>query len=225
MEVVLRPVKVFYTNEKFSSSIGKQIGQSRHEQHKINWIEGDEGIGSIVMNGKNGKGVDIFFALQCKSEAENYVICVDQRKKQFHVSGNLLAHAAKECFDKADMHPSAKTCCKNILVRGLASNLLSFSGRVPYDNCFMISYLNSVGFHSGLSVHPAVTGAINVNSNNQTALAMLISGPQERRMKVSRLIMANIKEHGFFHNLVTLKEFLVKHNLKINEEESLRINF
>ncbi len=90
--VVLRPVRVFRaaTTCQYGKHLGDEIAKAGHGHEKCHWITGDSGIGSVVVNGTNGQGVDIFFCFPSESVG-NYVVCVDQRKRVAKVLGTKVA--------------------------------------------------------------------------------------------------------------------------------------
>ncbi len=80
--VVLRPVKVFRAAAtcQYGENVGDEISRMGNEAEKRHWVTGDNGIGTVVVNGTNGQGVDISFCFQ-REGTDDYLVCVDQRSE------------------------------------------------------------------------------------------------------------------------------------------------
>ncbi len=65
-EVELSPMEVMEFDDKFGSTIGKEIGRKGHSSEKHDWLK--EGL--VLINGEIGHVVDIFFALKKKGKDE-----------------------------------------------------------------------------------------------------------------------------------------------------------
>ncbi|KAH9145158.1 hypothetical protein AeRB84_010926 [Aphanomyces euteiches] len=75
-DVQLIPTKVMQYDDKYGKNIQPEIGchtcLHSSEGHNHNWLT----EGFVVINGDNGNGVDIFFALK-KNKCDGYVVCLN----------------------------------------------------------------------------------------------------------------------------------------------------
>ena len=68
-------------NQSLNSSLSPSILFKDYAK-PVNWIEN----WLVVLNGDNGEGIDIFYALELNNNPGNYVLIVDQRKRAGHLS-------------------------------------------------------------------------------------------------------------------------------------------
>jgi hypothetical protein len=172
--VKLRPVRVFRAAEtcKYGKDLGDEIAKAGHGHEKCHWISGDNGIGSVVVNGTNGQGVDIFFCFPTEIVG-NYVVCVDQRKRVAKALGTKVA---------ADLIEYARALTPVVLkdatvIAGLCSmfpNYLNDEATLP-DNSFVVSRNCSNSYHGGLAGHPASRPFVAVNTDARAWIQMFLS--------------------------------------------------
>lgn len=134
------------------------------------------------MNGANGAGVDIFFALK-DARSGNLIVFVDQRKR-------VRSHfQPKEYLDKLRECRPAFLGEDTRLVGGIMncaalSNLETDA--VPHD-CFLLT--RNETFHGTLAYHPACSPFVPINSANKTALLSVLSGSKEDKDEAAKEIM------------------------------------
>ena len=168
-KVLLRPVEVVPTSEMFSADVGLEVNQSG-SLGKWKWLKGESEDGKnysyVLINGTNGKGVDIFFALQ-KAFGGGYFIITDQRKR---VAANSISWAtSKELCNKADIVPKCAGEGSEVIF-GIFHVFPQIIAKLP-PNCFVVGANETAKYHGCLTLHPASDPRIFVNSDHQSALA------------------------------------------------------
>jgi len=200
-EVILRPVVVIATCEKYGIDVDELIGEVGYPERKRNWVKGDEGIGYVVINGANGEGVDIFFALP-RCAKGGYVVCVDQRKR---VMSSLGITQATVLLNKSDITP---LCVPNsLLIKGLFNMFPWFNSNsttIP-ENSFLVCFNQTQAYHGSLALHQGSSPCINVNQEGQTAIQMLLKGVSSRKV-ATRIIKR--RQTKIFTCINELSEFL-----------------
>ncbi len=171
--VRLRPVRVFRaaTTCQYGKDLGDEIAKAGHGHEKCHWISGDGGIGSVVVNGSNGQGVDIFFCFPTESVG-NYVVCVDQRKRVAKALGTKVS---------ADLIEYARALTPAVLkdatvIAGLCSMFPNYrrdEATLP-DNSFVVSRNCSNAYHGGLAGHPASRPFVTVNTDARAWIQMFL---------------------------------------------------
>ncbi|KAF0707818.1 Aste57867_6533 [Aphanomyces stellatus] len=171
-QVQLSPTKVMEYDEKFGSSIEAEIGRKWNSLEKFNWLTG----GFVVINGENGRGVDIFFALK-KRDSNGYVVCLDQR--------NRVADTSLGSVGTMKLLSSAKIEPTNLgaLYEPITVIPLLFSSLRPVNvqelaekNAVVVSYSQMEAYHHGLWLHPASSPCVNVNKDPVTYIKMVLTG-------------------------------------------------
>jgi hypothetical protein len=201
--VRLRPVKVFRAAFQFGRDTGNTIAQFGHPQQQGHWITGEaDGVGSVVVNGTNGQGVDIFFCLQKESCSAEYVVCVDQRKRvpkslDTKVASDLIEHA-RASLPAVLVNPT--------MVVGLCSMYPSFGGDTESlpDNSFVVSRNCSGAYHGGLAGHPASRPIVAVNTDTKASIQMFLC---KDAPKVAQAICAR-RAAGRFASFEELRLFV-----------------
>jgi hypothetical protein len=209
ISVKLVSSRVIRCAERFGSLTTPLISRQGNQSEQIDWTSG----GYIVVNGDNGAGVDIFFALK-DAATDEVVVFVDQRKRQF---GKFQPSHAKEYLGKLSVCPAfLKESAR--LVRGVmncvsASNLAAYT--VP-DDCFLLSRDETELFHGTLAYHPACTPIISINSACKTALKTLFRGDRKHIDEVVEEIMRKREEpSGGYSNSEELGSFCEAKRLKL----------
>jgi hypothetical protein len=105
-EVILRPIEVVSTSELFSADLGAEVKRKHSTVDCFKWLKGESVNGNlysyVLINGTNGKGVDIFFALK-KASGDGYFIITDQRKR---VAANSISDTTlKSLVENASIVP------------------------------------------------------------------------------------------------------------------------
>jgi hypothetical protein len=197
-EVNLKPVTIVESAEKYSEDLGEIVSMNLYPQKKVNWFKGDGENGYVVLNQTGGPGVDVFFSLMCTNKPDNYVICVDQRKRE---AASLGPKIANDYFQDENILP---TFCKDqsILYRGLFSAFSSYKDThsIPL-NCFMVSYTNTQNYHSSLAIHPAASPCVNVNYDPISYLKLITSDRGASAIELRRITKK-------FENMNDLEKFL-----------------
>lgn len=170
--VQLRPVRVFRAAAtcQYGKDVGDEIAMTGNGGHdKYHWISGDNGIGSVVVNGTNGQGVDIFFCFP--TESGSHVVCV-QRKR---VAKSLGTKAAADLIEYARALTLA--VLKDVIViAGLCSMLPNYrddAAALP-NNSFVVSRNCSNAYHGGLAGHPASRPFVAVNTDPKAWIQMFL---------------------------------------------------
>ena len=164
IKVRLRPMRVVQTKEMFSASTPESI-RLVHEAKTVNWIKD----GLIVLNGDNGKGIDIFYTLELAGDSRSkYVLVTDQRKR---VHGTLDVKAS---IEKARILPGAVQRREGIeqSVVALFSMFTCATQALPM-NSIAVTFREHKGFHGSLHQHPAASFCVHVNVDGVTALCGL----------------------------------------------------
>ena len=173
--VTLHPMLVERSAEKYSATMANEIGVHADRADKKEWKNMKNGNGYVWLNGSNGEGVDIFFALpRVSPHSDSYVICVDQRKR---VALSLGKNTASDLLEKANILP--ESCSKDILVRGLCNVLPSYNDVVPEKNCFIVSATNTEAFHASLAFHPAATPTTDINHDDVSYLKLVLNSSEK----------------------------------------------
>ncbi|KAF0718239.1 Aste57867_1808 [Aphanomyces stellatus] len=149
-------------------------------QDQYNWLTD----GLVVINGENGAGVDIFFALK-KYNQQGYVVCVDQRNSaattlDSKLISKLLLAAAKqptELREPITVVPMLFSCFRTGNVEELA-----------FENAVVVTYNQMNAYHSGLWLHPASSPFVNVNDDPASYIKMILAGNGEAIQKVAARI-------------------------------------
>jgi hypothetical protein len=170
--VLLRPMDIMFTSEKFSEDLPLEIKSSLSKNH-FKWIKDVDldtklPFSRVVMNGSNGKGVDIFFALE-KANHPGYYLVTDQRKRVAvnSISENLLrglvakANVIPRCIDAP---------CE--VVTGVFNVFPQTLPALP-PNCFLVGANETESYHGCLALHPASDPRVYVNSDHESALALI----------------------------------------------------
>ncbi|KAG9401989.1 hypothetical protein AC1031_007690 [Aphanomyces cochlioides] len=171
-EVELLPTKVMQYDDKYGKHIQPEIGCHMHSSERHNWLT----EGFVVINGDNGKGVDIFFALK-KNNRDGYVVCLDQRKR---VGGpNLGRVGISKLLRAATIEPEdlgveyGPITVVPMLFSSLRStNIQELTG----DNAVVVTHAQMKAYHQGLWVHPAASPCVNVNRDPVTFIKMVLVG-------------------------------------------------
>eukprot|EP00919_Chromeraceae_sp_WS-2016_P018853 GHVR01044839.1.p1 GENE.GHVR01044839.1~~GHVR01044839.1.p1 ORF type:complete len:357 (+),score=11.53 GHVR01044839.1:503-1573(+) len=179
-EVLLRPVHVFKTSASFAADMSDIIPEFKNANRTVNWVTGDDGTGSVVINGAGGKGVDIFFCLPKASVPNEYVTLSDQRK--FVAKSTVGNTTVKQLLSKARIKPSV---APGEVVVGLFYPLADFLGSnidLP-PNSFVLSNLESKMYHGSFAFHPACSPFVDVNHDPLSSLKLLFSNNAKKSAK------------------------------------------
>ena len=156
-------MEVIETEDVFSHDLGEHVGIKGHSSDKRNWRRD----GWVVLNGKRGKAVDIFYGLE-KSNRDGQIVVTDQRRAAS--GGALAATKLKELIEKARITPSTVVC----LFSCLSSSRLERED-IPRDSC-LVSHVQTIAYHGALWVHPAASPCIDLNSASIGYLKMVFKG-------------------------------------------------
>ncbi|KAF0698997.1 Aste57867_10419 [Aphanomyces stellatus] len=179
-QVQLIPTRVLQCADKYGSDIPQVISRYGNTQDQYNWLT----HGLVVINGDNGVGVDICFALK-KYNQRGYVVCEDQRKRTAtsldpKLISKLLWSAAiqpKELHEPITVVPMLFSCLRDGKVDDLA-----------FENAVVVTYNQMKAYHSGLWLHPASSPFVNVNNDPASYIKMILAGNVEAIQKVAARI-------------------------------------
>ena len=215
-EIVLKPMLVMETEDKFSIDIPATIRRKGNSLEKRDWLTD----GLVIINGEGGKGVDIFFALK-KNSADGHVICVDQRKRV--AVKTFGKKTANDLMDKARIIPSILSNADTV-VPCIFSCFASST--IPIENMsrnsVIVTFSQSQNYHGCLNTHPASSPSVNINADSISYIQMLFSG-KDARLLASQ-ICANERKYKSYEEL---KEFVNSCNLTADfvEDAQDRISF
>ncbi|RKP17013.1 hypothetical protein ROZALSC1DRAFT_31147 [Rozella allomycis CSF55] len=147
-EVKLRPMLL-------SSQLGPSVKRKGRVDEVHDYLQ--EGI--VVINGENGQGVDLFFALE--STQGGYILIDDQRK---HDPGE---QTVTNLIHKALIKPNIQHVSVTI-IPCLFSCCSSFSLTEIPKNSIVVSYPQSKAYHGSMWIHPAASPYINIIANKKT---------------------------------------------------------
>jgi len=229
-EVILQPVTIFESAEKYSVDLGAEISMHQYPQFKVNWVVGNNGQSYVVLNQEAGEGVDIFFSLKRKY-GDGYVICVDQRKRE---AKNLSKNEAIGLLSGENILPNWIDK-ENILYRGLFSSFATYARQQqkeqqrqnpgneiqlpqPPNDCFLVSFSNTEAYHSSLAYHPAASPCVNINYDSISYLRLITSSNGADAIYLRRITKS-------FKNLQELEVFLAMGKHEFNEKDKQRVVF
>ena len=194
------------TEDIFSESIGVQIGTKGHKLGIRNWIDD----GWVVINGENGKGVDLFFSLK-KSDMSGSIIVTDQRKR---VSGSLGALRVSDLIENARILPKNLGDISGVacLFSCFTSSFLK-SNDIPQNSC-LVSYTQAKSYHGSLWVHPAASPCIDINLAPESYLKMLFRGRDSG--KLCRNIVEERNNKRKFCEISQVEEFIKENKLDVD---------
>eukprot|EP00732_Lithocolla_globosa_P002421 Lithocolla_globosa_v1_NODE_1577_length_2471_cov_446.691639.p1 type:complete len:745 gc:universal NODE_1577_length_2471_cov_446.691639:92-2326(+) len=225
-EVLLRPMQVLRTTTTFSPEIFATLPEYGDPCNIRDWVqgenfdvEGNEKRSYVVVNGENGEGVDVFFALKCPG-SDRHLVCVDQRKR---VAGSLGTDVASRLIERARIHP--KNLGEVTLVVGLFSLFPHFkeskANNLP-NNSFIVAYDQSGSYHGALQYHPASSPCINVNDEPVSNLKIVLTGKD--CAEGAKHIM-NERKRKRFQKVEEVEKYLKKTDLQVKLKDTERLRF
>jgi hypothetical protein len=191
---------VIETKDELNESIGDCVGMKRHYDDKRNWRRD----GWVVLNGKTGKGVDIFYCLD-KSSGAGQIVVTDQRKR---VAGALVPSRVCSLVDKARIMSSVVCLFSCFTTTGFSRE------NIPEDSC-VVSYSQTRAYHGALWVHPAASPCVNVNLASVSYLKMVFKGKDCNQFCLE--ILKERAKHKFC-SIGEVEEFISKKKQKLNIE-------
>jgi hypothetical protein len=172
LEVKLRPVKLLSTSDEFSTSLPRKLKRP-FSNDRFDWLEDiQDGLpfSCVVINGTNGQGVDVLFALK-KAIGNGYYVVTDQRKRV--AVNSISARALDELVNKASIVPACVGADSEAIV-GIFNAFPQQIAELP-KNSFFVGANETECYHGCLSLHPASDPRVFINSDHESALA-LVSG-------------------------------------------------
>ena len=162
VSVRLKPLRVVQMNEPLNDSLPASILLKDYPR-PVNWIE--EGL--VVLNGNNGKGIDIFYTLELDKNPSNYFLIADQRKRVHgHLNIPRTINTARAVLQKTirlrEVQHVVVALFSMFTVRKL-DDLLP-----PDSIAFKLDQHKT--FHGALHLHPAASVRVRVNVDKQSAL-------------------------------------------------------
>ncbi len=219
-KVVLRPVRVFRAAAacQYGEDLGDEISRMANEAEKRHWITGDQGIGTVVVNGSNGQGVDIFFCFK-REGTDQYLVCVDQRKRVAKALGQKVAVDLLECA--RGQTPSILEGA--VVIAGLCSMFPNYHGDADTlpSNSFVVSRSCSGLYHGGLAGHPASRPFVDVNMDPKAWIGMFLVS---KKAIVASLICEQRKK-ARFENFGELETFVLSCGGTMQPKAELYLHF
>ena len=202
--VLLKPMEVIQTEDVLSRDLKELVGIKGHSNDKKNWIQD----GWVVLNGKGGKGVDIFFCLE-KASRDGQIVVTDQRKFDSKALGASKVH---KLVKRARITPSSVVCVFSCF----ASTRLELE-EIPKESC-VVSHAQTEAYHGALRGHPAASSCVNLNSASISYLKMVIKGNDAHKF-CEEIIEKRQKRK--FSSLEKAKKFILakKKELEFNISE------
>ncbi|KAI9346281.1 hypothetical protein BDR26DRAFT_916685 [Obelidium mucronatum] len=212
VEVELSPMTVMEYDDKFGSTIGNEIGRKGNSSEKHDWLKD----GLVVINGENGKGVDLFFGLKKRGKNE-YVICLDQRKRV--AGGNLGVGRIQTLLSSATIPPTALGPV--MVVPLLFSSLVSTNvDELGSRSAVVVTYAQLQQYHGGLWLHPAASPCVNVNKDPISYIKMLLTGDGQDIQKVANVLVTRKRGFKSIESFADAVQKISKH-VKIENEEQI----
>jgi hypothetical protein len=204
--VRLKPMYVIETEDKFSENLGNYVGVKGHYDDKRNWRQD----GLVVLNGENGKGVDVFYCLEKSKDGQ--IVITDQRKR-------VSSGASKVGLLVEKARIMSSVVC---LFSCFSSSRFGHED-IPKD-CFLVSYSQTRAYHGSMWVHPAASPCINLNLVSPSYLKMIFEGVDS-----DKICDDILEERGKrkFRNIDDVEKFISakKRVVQIRKDELERIVF
>ncbi|KAH9119668.1 hypothetical protein LEN26_011502 [Aphanomyces euteiches] len=193
-EVQLIPTKVMQYDDKYGKNIQPEVGchtcLHSSEGHNHNWLT----EGFVVINGDNGNGVDIFFALK-KNKCDGYVVCLNQRERV--VGPNIGQVGISKLLRAATIEPEDLgveyepiTVVPMLFSSLRSTNIQELTG----DNAVVVTHAQMKAYHQRLWVHPAASPCVNVNRDPVTFIKMVLVGdPNDVQTVAEQLVRGKRK--------------------------------
>lgn len=221
-KVELRVAKLFHTQSQFSVDINKNIPRYNNTHLLIDWVHDPQNLW-VILNGDNGKGVDIFFSLRVVEDAEapRYFLICDQRKR---LSRDITQTTLSQIISKAPPVPKCVPGSGNQMVLGIMSIYSDFKAELKSDSVYMVSRSDSERFHGSLFHHPGCSIIIDVNTAPKESLGQIIEGTRKERNRLVNLLIQR-RDIERFADYDDMDAFLKLNNGTIKEEQRYRIFF
>ncbi len=215
MQVHLRPMEVHAIEESLSPGLPVVV-TTKKNRRRLNWLEGNEGVGYCLLNGTSGFGVDVFAALPLADGSGGFCLYNAQQKVEASSLGSV---SAKKLLGKADVRPLCLPA-GSVCVRGLFSILASYNQNaeaLPMDT-FVLSYRQHDAFHGALSVHPACKTWVDVNFDNVSTVRLLKSVA-----RIADAILEKRASAGKFVSVAAFKAFCDEKKCPLAQEDEVRV--
>jgi hypothetical protein len=171
--VELRPMQVIQASQPLSRNTEPCVYSN---SSRCNWIEGDGGVGYIVLNSESGRGVDIWFTLKLldPQRPNQYLLVLDQRKRVAEVDANATQASFYESKARdPKVVPTHQKITKTVVgIFSMLSSVNAQQARLPV-NTFVVSYPQLSEYHGQLSDHPAASPFIRIRFDNLSTLKLL----------------------------------------------------
>jgi hypothetical protein len=173
--VDLKPMEVRATTDLLSPDSGATVNE-RDSNKPIPWLHGTDSTGFVMVNGANGRALDVFFCLPLHG-TRGVLFCGDQRKYSSQGIGEWRATDLLQAI-----RAQAPRCLPegSHVVAALFSLFPSFNveadadGALPGDS-FVVSFAEHAFYHGSLAFHPASSPCIDVNRCGIAKLRLLSS--------------------------------------------------
>jgi hypothetical protein len=167
-EVILRPARIFFSDEKlFNDTDFDSIPEQYNCTRTISLCSAEECF--VVVNGTNGKGVDIYFMLQSIIPADAPIIFLDQRQRE---SQSLTTGLISKYFDLMPCFPD-----KDVrVVKCLFTALASYGKRRVQrpSQCVVLTRQELIRYHGSLSLHPCARCAVDPHSAKKSQIVSIL---------------------------------------------------
>mmetsp|Transcript_17739 Transcript_17739/g.26236 ORF Transcript_17739/g.26236 Transcript_17739/m.26236 type:complete len:741 (+) Transcript_17739:53-2275(+) len=216
IEVILRPAKIFFTNEKLSNDTNFDfIPEMYNSVRCVSLLSAEECF--VVVNGTDGKGVDIYFMLKNATPDDAPIIFLDRRKRE---SQSLTTGLISKYFELMPCFPEKRVRVVKCLFSALASYGKCRVQR-PSPQCVVLSKQELVGYHGSLSLHPCARCVIDPHSANKSQIVSILRPHMTDKdaKKLAKEIKIQCK-YNFFRTFESLLES-IQH---IDTERTLNIS-
>ena len=220
-EVFIRAAKVFDSNEQYGPDLPQKITRHRSSFVTVDWVGGD--TIQIVLNGIDGIGVDIFFALE-RTDGSGYIVVLDQRKR---LGTDITQSTVSKLIEKLPTVPRFfyEHNLEIETVFGLMSIYSDITVDTIPDSTFFVSNSDSFGFHGSFVDHPGCTTAIDVNTGLKTSIQQLFKGPRKRRQELAESIIQFRKNKKRIVSFEQLSKIVSQLNGELDDLALRRIKF
>ena len=187
-------MRVIETVDCISKQLPSVVRRKGNPNEELDWLK----KGIVVINGENGRGVDVFFALK-KAHSDHFVLFADQRKR---VAGNYMGPTVVNgLLKKAKIKPAVLDAADTV-VPCLFSCMISAHTNTAdlLDDCIVVSCSQSQKYHSTLWTHLASSPIVRINYDPVTYITMLFSGKDSREV-AKRIIAYRQKKFWSMHDL------------------------
>lgn len=174
--VVLKPMLVVESKDRFSVDMKQKVECKRYNNPQYDWLND----GYVFVNGEQGKGVDIFFALKKKS-TDGFVVVTDQRNppKDNNSGPTTVSDLLQMARIRPDILGTNSTVVPCLFSCVTNANI---SEADLDENSVVVSYRENKKYHCTFATHPAAFPFLRINADPVTYIEMLLQGNDKREL-------------------------------------------